>query len=78
MSCLSVVVLRLAVKVSATTHATGEVVIIVIVVASTEELLGPALEGFFERCHEAVGLVSGLLGLQSGHHSDRGTARGRR
>lgn len=67
MSCSSIILLRLAVKVSTTTHPAGEVVVIVIVVASTEELLGPALERFLERCHKAVGLVSGLVSLYNGH-----------
>jgi len=66
-SCLSVVLLRLTEKVSASTHAAGKVVVVVVVVASTEELFGPALEGFLESCHEAVGLVSGFVSLHSGH-----------
>lgn len=77
MSSLSVVLLRLAAKVGAATHATGEIVVIVVVVASAEQLLGPTLEGLLEGCHEAVGLVSGLARLNSGH-GDRGAARGGR
>lgn len=77
MSCLGVVLLRFAVELSAATHTTCEVVVIVIVIASTEEFLGPALEGFLERSHEGVGLRSGLMGLRSSH-GDRGAARGGR
>lgn len=73
-SCLGVVLLGLAVKMSAATHATCEVVVIIVVVASTEKLFGPALEGFLERCHEAVGMMSGWVSLHSGH-GDRGAAR---
>jgi hypothetical protein len=75
---LSVVLLRLAVQVSAATHATREVVVIIVVVASTEEFLGPALEGLLERRHEAVRLVNGLVRLLSRHGDGGAARRGRR
>lgn len=64
-SCLSLA-LGFAIQVSATAHTTCKVVVVIVVIARTEELLRPPLEGLLKSCYEAVLLLSILSMLASG------------